>query len=168
MPASRSHSNSERPSPFTEGTPLMTCASPGAAGGSASARLASPEDGWTHSAGGRGRSPGPRGWPPPRSVLVSDGWSRSSVPPSRCLARDVPIPLDRLVERLPGLGALLGGDLLPAGAPELLEGAEAPKRAPPRGTDRPAADPDRDRVGVQLRELAHGHPATPLDRQPEG
>src|SRR5439155_25271732 len=42
------------------------------------------------------------------------------------LARDAAIVFDGLVERLLGFLALLGGDLLAPGAPELLDRADAP------------------------------------------
>jgi len=56
-------------------------------------------------------------------------------------------------------------DGLTANPPELLDAANAPLRAPPRGSDRLAGDDHGNRVSVQLREVPDRQPAAAVDPQ---
>src|SRR5262249_48699111 len=85
-----------------------------------------------------------------------------------CFAGDPAILLDRLLEGLVGLLPFLGPDAVAAHAPELFDGTDAPQGTLARGANRFAGDEHDDRVGVQLREVAEGHPAAPVDRDLEG
>src|SRR5439155_2864439 len=82
----------------------------------------------------------------------------------RCLLRDLAVLLDGGLEGFFSLVALVSGDAFAADAPELLDGANAPQGAHPRGPDRLAADQNVDRVGMHLREVPERHPAAAVDR----
>src|SRR5712691_3587846 len=91
----------------------------------------------------------PRRSPSPRST------------PFRTFRGDLAIGFDRPQEGAVGFVALGGGNALAAYAPELLDGADAPQGTLAGGTDRLAAHDHIDGVGVHLREVPQGHPATP-------
>src|SRR5205085_8567400 len=68
-----------------------------------------------------------------------------------------------LVEGGAGFGAFGFGDGALMGAPELVDGLNAPEGALAGGADRFVVDEDVDGVGVELGELAEGNPGAFFD-----
>src|SRR5262245_4297616 len=83
--------------------------------------------------------------------------------PFRRLRRDLAVLLQRPVESLLGLPALVFGDAGAADPPQLLDGRDAPQGALARRPDRLSGDENVHRVGVHLREVPQGHPAAAVD-----
>src|SRR5262249_4691898 len=86
----------------------------------------------------------------------------------RCLGSNLAVDLDRLLERPVGFGALGRSDGLAPDPPELLDAADAPPCALPRGADRLSADEHVDWVGVHLREVADPCPVMSVGLHREG